>query len=542
MSANSNVKVDITASAAGMQPAVSQAEQNFSKLEASANKVGKQLKNTNQSFDKATLSAGQLRMATQQLPLQFQDIWVSLAAGQSPMMVMMQQGTQITGSFGGVSNAAKAMGTYLMGLVNPFTVAAAAAAAGAYAWYNWGESARVAADKAREAAKSAEKDAAAAWGGTQKTPEEQMAEVQAKMSGAQGQLDAALIRRNAITSSTSQAMAMAIGAEVLARRKELDGYQRQLDQLKASASKQSLAPVLAIENDLFKKQMDLLGVSSAQVEVYELAMRGATKAEINRAQAAADSIAQTEAQIDAEKKRQKAIEDTNKILSDIEPLFKANQEWAKLLALKEQNLLTDVQMGQAYEKAMGKEKATESSSVWKTFAKDTQRTLSDSIYQGMTGEFGNIEQQFKQLLFRMAANAIAADIAGAMFGQESNVVSGLFGGFSSAAPSFDGGGHTGSGPRSGGIDGKGGFLSILHPQEEVFDHTRGQSSGGLLSVVVHNYSGAPATARETVDSRGQRRLEVVVGEMVGAEMGRPGSAVHRSMRSNFNSQPAMVSR
>lgn len=50
--------------------------------------------------------------------------------------------------------------------------------------------------------------------------------------------------------------------------------------------------------------------------------------------------------------------------------------------------------------------------------------------------------------------------------------------------SFDGGGSTGSGARSGGIDGKGGFLSILHPQETVLDHTKGQAgTGGGVSVV-----------------------------------------------------------
>jgi hypothetical protein len=40
-------------------------------------------------------------------------------------------------------------------------------------------------------------------------------------------------------------------------------------------------------------------------------------------------------------------------------------------------------------------------------------------------------------------------------------------------PSADGGGFTGNGPRSGGMDGKGGFLAMLHPQETVIDHTRG---------------------------------------------------------------------
>lgn len=49
------------------------------------------------------------------------------------------------------------------------------------------------------------------------------------------------------------------------------------------------------------------------------------------------------------------------------------------------------------------------------------------------------------------------------------------------AMSFDGGGFTGSGSRFGGIDGKGGFAAILHPNETVIDHTRGQRSGANVS-------------------------------------------------------------
>lgn len=40
--------------------------------------------------------------------------------------------------------------------------------------------------------------------------------------------------------------------------------------------------------------------------------------------------------------------------------------------------------------------------------------------------------------------------------------------------SFDGGGYTGNGARSGGLDGKGGYLAMLHPRETVIDHTKGQ--------------------------------------------------------------------
>lgn len=45
-------------------------------------------------------------------------------------------------------------------------------------------------------------------------------------------------------------------------------------------------------------------------------------------------------------------------------------------------------------------------------------------------------------------------------------------------PTFAGGGYTGMGARAGGVDGKGGFPAILHPNETVIDHTQGQGSGG----------------------------------------------------------------
>jgi hypothetical protein len=52
---------------------------------------------------------------------------------------------------------------------------------------------------------------------------------------------------------------------------------------------------------------------------------------------------------------------------------------------------------------------------------------------------------------------------------------------------FEGGGYTGRGPRSGGIDGRGGFMAVLHPNETVIDHTKGQS-GGVVVQQTFNFS------------------------------------------------------
>ena len=46
---------------------------------------------------------------------------------------------------------------------------------------------------------------------------------------------------------------------------------------------------------------------------------------------------------------------------------------------------------------------------------------------------------------------------------------------------FEGGGYTGMGVRAGGIDGKGGFPAILHPNETVIDHTKGQGMGTTVN-------------------------------------------------------------
>jgi hypothetical protein len=48
--------------------------------------------------------------------------------------------------------------------------------------------------------------------------------------------------------------------------------------------------------------------------------------------------------------------------------------------------------------------------------------------------------------------------------------------------SFEGGGFTGSGVRSGGMDGKGGMMAMLHPNEKVTDLHKGQGESKVVNV------------------------------------------------------------
>jgi hypothetical protein len=67
------------------------------------------------------------------------------------------------------------------------------------------------------------------------------------------------------------------------------------------------------------------------------------------------------------------------------------------------------------------------------------------------------------------------------------------------AQSFDGGGFTGAGSRSGGLDGKGGFPAILHPNETVVDHTRGQGTGGVVvNQTINVTTGVQQTVRAEI--------------------------------------------
>ncbi|NLZ12367.1 MAG: hypothetical protein GX086_13700, partial [Alcaligenaceae bacterium] len=78
-------------------------------------------------LDKYGLSAKQTAAAMRGVPAQLTDIFVSLQGGQAPITVLLQQGGQLKDMFGGVVPAAKALGSAVLGMVNPFTIAAAAA-------------------------------------------------------------------------------------------------------------------------------------------------------------------------------------------------------------------------------------------------------------------------------------------------------------------------------------------------------------------------------------------------------------------------------
>lgn len=79
-----------------------------------------------------------------------------------------------------------------------------------------------------------------------------------------------------------------------------------------------------------------------------------------------------------------------------------------------------------------------------------------------------------------AANSVSAAVRGPQLGMIQPV----------QVPQFAGGGYTGNGPRSGGLDGQGGFMAMVHPEEQIIDLHRSApraATGGAAP------AGAPRT-------------------------------------------------
>lgn len=72
-----------------------------------------------------------------------------------------------------------------------------------------------------------------------------------------------------------------------------------------------------LESDAFKKQMEAMGVSAAQIKVYELAIHGASRAQLDAAQKSATLIEQLDAEKKARESATKAAEQQSKLESSL---------------------------------------------------------------------------------------------------------------------------------------------------------------------------------------------------------------------------------
>lgn len=107
---------------------------------------------------------------------------------------------------------------------------------------------------------------------------------------------------------------------------------------------------------------------------------------------------------------------------------------------------------------------------------------------------------FEQSISRMAQSWLSSGLTSlgqslmGIGGGSASPLGGIAASLLGGLPSFNGGGSTGNGSRSGGLDGMGGFLAINHPQETIIDHTKGNSGGSQAPVINITVNGARGNA------------------------------------------------
>ncbi|MDH2092309.1 hypothetical protein N5K21_26680 [Rhizobium pusense] len=128
------------------------------------------------------------------------------------------------------------------------------------------------------------------------------------------------------------------------------------------------------------------------------------------------------------------------------------------------------------------------------FFNDISDDLKDGFLDAIV-EGEKLDDVFKDLAKSIAKAALEAALfgtgpfasGGGKGGGGGGFLTAIFGGLGKLF-SFDGGGSTGPGSRSGGLDGKGGFMAMLHPNETVIDHTKsGNTAGGVEVSIVSRF-------------------------------------------------------
>ena len=128
-----------------------------------------------------------------------------------------------------------------------------------------------------------------------------------------------------------------------------------------------------------------------------------------------------------------------------------------------------------------------------------------SMIDGTKTVAGAFKDMAKSIIAKLYEVLVVQQIVGG-FNASTGAGTGLVGMAMKAFSSFEGGGFTGNGSRTGGLDGKGGQLAIVHPRETIIDHTKsgGQQMGGGGTVIVNQEinvtTGVQATVRAEIVS------------------------------------------
>lgn len=289
------------------------------------------------------------------------------------------------------------------------------------------------------------------------------------------------------------------------------------DEEKDSTDK--VTDALEEKNAALKKSVDTYGMNSVQMAVYEAAKDGVITSLERENIALTGSLLQLQLNTQATKDAAKAESDLAKEIERTEQARLRSQQAAGSSALglfqsmlgeeeqiqveleKRQSIVDEalrteainISMAEALRTMIVADAAKKRTDIAEKEAAD-QASLRQKAIQGVGDQLMSLDANNKKVFqmqkgyrmaeatisaFQAANNALAAPfpfpIPQAM--AATALTLGLANVAQIKAQSFAGGGFTGYGARAGGLDGKGGRMAMIHPNETIIDHRNGGAAG-----------------------------------------------------------------
>lgn len=294
------------------------------------------------------------------------------------------------------------------------------------------------------------------------------------------------------------------GAETqrLERYAAMIGKQRQLDQQAADAKAMADKAAQEASDKAAKEQADKLKRLAEQAAKEAAAYRKRIEDEFNneRIRMQRERILEENdlrwKQIDDEKREEERLNQERirmqrqRVIDESDARFKAIEEEEKEQKRLTEEIRRDLTsaLARAFESGKNPAQAFAQALASTVFSR-LSAAVADAVIQGFMQKTG-INAKTGTDLFGSILN-----IGSSFFGGNGGFMNDAGGMELAGSLGFEGGGYTGSGPRSGGIDGKGGFMAMLHPNETVIDHTKG---GGMGQIVY-----APVISIDSRTDRGE---------------------------------------
>lgn len=301
-------------------------------------------------------------------------------------------------------------------------------------------------------------------------------------------------------------------------------------------------------------EMRSLGIQREDI-AFRSSLLGVPEEEVRKRQAAYDLQKREEQNLFEYAQELKRIQDSSDAAYSEAERQRAREKWLEKNQLAKENYeletqaLTDMQKRQQAFDGIVKRGFEQMGDSLIDFAITGKSSFGDMI-QSMLVDLAKLEMRMQMMKWyeSMGGGSGGGGILSGLLSMFTGTTQAKGGAWNNGVQMFAKGGvvnrTTAFGMRGGlGIMGEAGPEAIM-PLKRGRDGSLGVASAGgsNVQVVVNNYSGAQVKQQETVDSRGNRKVEVVVGEMASGEVQRSGSAMQRGIGSTFGMRPALIAR